>query len=88
MTQNALFADDEATDPQAAAGFVTQAIALASAACLGVALFFGSVVVGVALFFVVLVGMNVDAGTGWVVRLRRKAENRDCRVLRQVLSPQ
>ena len=88
MTQNSLFADDEATDPQAAPGFVTQILALASAASVGLALFFGSVLVGVALFFVVLVGMNVDAGTGWVVRLRQKAETRDCRVLRQVLSPQ
>jgi hypothetical protein len=88
MTQNAPFADDEATDPQAAPGFVTQIFALASAACVGVALFFGSVLVGVALFFVVLVGMNVDAGTRWVVKLRETAERRDCRVLRHVLSPQ
>ena len=88
MTQNALFADEQAGDPNAAPGFVTQLLALATAACVGLALIFGSVLVGVALFFVVLVGMNVDAGTGWVTALRAKAEARNCRVVRHALSPQ
>ncbi len=88
MTQNALFADNEATDPMAAPGFVTQILAFGTAACVGLALFFGSVLVGVGLFFIVLVGMNVDAGTGWVVKLRQKAQMRNCRILRHALSPQ
>lgn len=88
MAQNARFADEQAGDPNAAPGFVTQLLALAMAACVGLALILGSVLVGVALCFVVLVGMNIDAGTGWVTALREKAENRNCRILRHVLSPQ
>ena len=88
MTQNALFADHESTDPMAAPGFATQILAFGTAACVGLALFFGSVLVGAALFFIVLVGMNVDAGTGWVVKLRQKAQVRNCRILRRALSPQ
>jgi hypothetical protein len=88
MTQNALFADNESTDPMAAPGFATQILAFGTAACVGLALFFGSVLVGAALFFIVLVGMNVDAGTGWVVKLRQKAQVRNCRILRRALNPQ
>ena len=88
MTQNSIFAIDEACDPHAAPGIGTQILALGSAACVGLAAVFGSILVGVALFVVVLVGMNVDAGSGWADRFQAFVRNRNRRVLRRVLSPQ
>lgn len=88
MTQDTIFAIDEACDPHAAPGLGTQIVALGSAACVGLAAIFGSILLGVALFVVVLVGMNVDAGSGWADRFRAFVRNRNRRVLRQILSPQ
>ncbi|HYO00297.1 MAG TPA: hypothetical protein VEU28_11540 [Actinomycetota bacterium] len=88
MTQDTIFAIDEACDPHAAPGLGTQIVALGSAACVGLAAIFGSILLGVALFVVVLVGMNVDAGSGWADRFRVFVRNRNRRVLRQILSPQ
>lgn len=81
MTQDPFFAEEDATDPQAAAGFGTQMLALGTAACVGAGLLFGSVVVGGALFGVVLVTMSADAGGGWTSRLRHRARERNCRLL-------
>lgn len=86
MTQHTIFADEESADPQTAPGLGTQILAFASAACVGAGLFFGSIVLGIALFVVVLVTMNVDAGT-WATRLRDKAAVRNCRVLRRFSQP-
>ncbi len=86
MTQNAIFADEELADPQDAPGLGTQILALASAACVGVGLFFGSILLGIVLFSIVLVTMNVDAG-GWATRLREKAADRNCRILRRISQP-
>lgn len=88
MTQNALFSEDESNDPQVVPGIGTQILALASAACVGAGLFFGSVLLGIALFAIVLAAMNIDTGSGWAGRLRAKAVDRECRVLRHVLTPQ
>jgi len=88
MTQNTIFAIDEACDPQAAPGLGTQVLALGSAACVGLGVVFGSLLLGTALFVVVLVGMNVDAGSGWTDRFQAFVRNRNRRVLRRVLSPQ
>lgn len=88
MTQNTIFAEDQALDPQAPAGFGTQLLAFVSAACVGVAVLFGSLVLGVALFLIVLVTMNIDAGSGWVTTIRQRVAGRNRRVLRQALSPQ
>jgi len=87
MTQNPVFADDDAQEFQASPGIGTQLLAFGSAACVGLALFFGSVLLGVALFLVVLVTMNVDAGSGWAVKFRNLAERRNCSVLRRVSQP-
>lgn len=86
MTQNAIFADTDNVDPQAAPGIGTQLLALGSAACVGLGLFFGSIVLGVALFVVVLVTMNVDAGR-WVTNFRTRALNRNCPVFRRFSHP-
>ena len=86
MTQNAIFADIENVDPQAPPGIGTQLLALGSAACVGLGLFFGSIVVGVVLFIVVLVTMNVDAG-GWVTSFRSRVLDRNCPVFRRFSQP-
>lgn len=88
MTQNPFPAEDEASDPQAAPGVGTQLLALGTAACVGAGIFFSSVVVGGALFGIVLVTMNIEAGSGLAARLRRRTAARDCRLLRRRLSPQ
>lgn len=81
MTQNTIFAIDEACDPQAEPGLGTQVLALGSAACVGLGAIFGSILLGVALFVVVLVGMNVDAGSGWADRFHAFVRNRNRRVV-------
>jgi hypothetical protein len=86
MTQNAIFADIENVDPEAAPGIGTQLLALGSAACVGLGLFFGSIVLGVALFVVVLVTMNVDAGQ-WVTSFRTRVLDRNCPVFRRLGQP-
>lgn len=87
MTQNAVFADDEAPEFQASPGIGTQLLAFGSAACVGLALFFGSILLGVALFAIVLITMNVDAGSGWATKFRNLAERRSCRVMRRASQP-
>ncbi|HEX2054040.1 MAG TPA: hypothetical protein VHJ78_09990 [Actinomycetota bacterium] len=87
MTQNLIYADDD-TQLQQSASLGTQLLAFASAACLGLAVLFGSVVLGAILFLVVVVTMNVDAGEEWITRIRQRVAQRDCRLLRQVVSPQ
>lgn len=87
MTQDPVCADDEAREFQASPGIGTQLLALGSAACVGFALFFGSILLGVALFAVVLITMNVDAGSGWATRFRNLAERRNCRVAQRVSQP-
>lgn len=87
MTRNAVFADDEAQEFQASPSIGTQLLALGSAACVGLALFFGSVLLGVALFAVVLITMNVDAGSGWATRFRNLAGRRNRSVIRRASQP-
>jgi hypothetical protein len=87
MTQNAVFAEDESQEFQASPGIGTQLLAFGSAACVGVALFFGSIVLGVALFAVVLITMNVDAGRAWATKFHNLAERRNRRVMRRVSQP-
>lgn len=78
--------DNDYLEPDQAAGFGTQVIALATAACVGTALLLSNVMLGVLLFVLVLGWMY--AGDGWTRRLRKAAAGRDCRILRRVLSPQ
>lgn len=86
MAPNTIFADTDNADPQAAPGLGTQILALGSAACVGLGLFFGSILVGAALLLVVLVTMNVDAGR-WVTSFRTRALDRNCRVFRRFSQP-
>ena len=88
MTQNTFFADEHATDPQAAAGLATQMLAFASAACVGAGVLLGSLALGIALFAIVLVTMNIEAGSGWVATIRRRLARRNHRLRRHLLSPQ
>lgn len=87
MTQDPVYAEDEAEEFQASPGIGTQLLALGSAACVGFGLFFGSILLGVALFAVVLITMNVDAGSGWATRIRNPAERRNSRVAQRVSQP-
>lgn len=86
MTQNAVFTGDEAPEFQALPGIGTQLLAFGSAACVGLALFFGSILLGVALFAVVLITMNVDAGSGWATKFLNLAERRNS-VMRRASQP-
>jgi hypothetical protein len=87
MTQNAVFADEDAQEFQSSPGLGTQLLALGSASCVGVALLFGSIVLGAALFLIVLVTMNVDAGSGWAARFLNPAEWRKRSVVRRASQP-
>ena len=87
MTQDPFFAEENAPDPQAAPGVGTQLLALGTAACVGAGILFSSVVVGGALFGIVLVTMNIEAGSGLAARLRRRTVARDRRLLRHRISP-
>ncbi|CAN5798025.1 hypothetical protein BH23ACT12_BH23ACT12_07140 [soil metagenome] len=84
MTQNAVFADEEAQEFQASPGIGAQPLAFGSAAAVGLALFFSSVLLGVALFVLVVITMNIDAGSGWAHKFRSLAEKRNCNVMRRV----
>lgn len=86
MTGSATPTDHDHLEPDQSAGFGTQLMALATAACVGAALLVSNVVLGLVLFAPVLAWMY--GGERWTGRIRRAAAGRDCRVLRRVLSLQ
>lgn len=85
MTQNQISAE-EINDPRSAPGLGTQLLALVSATAVGVGIYVGSLVLGIALVVIVLITMNVDAGVDWIARFRRRAAARDSRNLRHLLN--